>query len=94
MLTDYKAPQVSSFFHECYLSLSPPPISEGRTWYMCVCYYDGRGVHGPQLFYSHQQELLEHNGALICAMDTVSMSCLHLSVGLRTTCLKSVGCSG
>ena len=43
MSTDYKAPQVSSFFHECYLSLSSPPISEGRTWYMCVCYYDDRG---------------------------------------------------
>ena len=70
-----------------------PPFLRGEPG-VCVCVIMMIEVmHGPQLFYSHQQELLEHNGALICAMDTVSMSCLHLSVGLRTTCVKSVGCS-
>ena len=44
-------------------------------------------MHGPYLFYSHQQELLEHNGALISAMNTVSVACLHMSC-LRMSCLR------
>ena len=45
------------------------------------------------LFYSHQQELLEHNGALICAMDTVSMAYLHVSVLDLQRRVMLVGCS-
>ena len=62
--------------------------------YVCVIMMT-HVMHGPYLFYSHQQELLEHNGALICAMDTVSVTCLRMFVGITTTCVTvmSVGCS-
>ena len=60
--------------------------------YVCVIMMT-HVMHGPYLFYSHQQELLEHNGALIYAIDTVSITSLRMSVGITTTCVMSVGCS-